>query len=686
MSTVDIFDMTDTWNAAGTAFTAVKMDVTNTASASGSYLLDMQIGSSSVFRIGKTGSIEMGLQSGFVDFNTNELRLDDDGNTSIRADTDNQIDIKINAADDFQFTANTFTALSGSTIATNTIAETTATSGVTIDSLLIKDGGVGGSFNFSGVISPAQITSNTNDYDPTGLSTATTLRLSTDASRDLTGIAGGVEGRLLILHNVGAQNLVLKDESASSTAANRFALTSDITLPGDESTQIQYDSTSSRWRQISVSTALTGISGPVSSTDEGIIRWNGTGATVAQDSGILISDNDTMFFPELAAADADVAGLGQVWVKNDTPNKLFFTDDAGTDFDLTSGGDVSKTGTPVDNQLAVWTDASTLEGDASLTFDTATDTLQVRGPAGTGASSASVLNLATVETTIVDGDQLGRIDFQAPLEASGTDAILVAASIWAEADATFDASTNTTDLVFATATSETAAAKMRLATTAAALVPETTDTLALGTSTLNWSDLFLDSGAVINFDSGDVTVTHSANKLAFAGATSGYQFAQSLFLTEAAAAIADVAGDGQVWIKSDTPNAQYFTDDTGQDIKAAHEKMESLIIACSDETSDLTTGTKVTFRMPFGFECKEAGASVTTAGTTGTMTIDIHDDATTIMATDKIDIATTATIDDDSAVVSAGTIAKDSVIEIIIDAVHTTAAKGLKVWMLGHQT
>lgn len=38
-------------------------------------------------------------------------------------------------------------------------------------------------------------------------------------------------------------------------------------------------------------------------------------------------------------------------------------------------GDVSKVGTPVNNQLAVWTGDGTIEGDASLTFDTTTDTL-----------------------------------------------------------------------------------------------------------------------------------------------------------------------------------------------------------------------------------------------------------------------------------------------------------------------
>ena len=41
----------------------------------------------------------------------------------------------------------------------------------------------------------------------------------------------------------------------------------------------------------------------------------------------------------------------------------------------TGSGDVSKVGTPVNNQVGVWTGDGTLEGDADLTFDTATNTL-----------------------------------------------------------------------------------------------------------------------------------------------------------------------------------------------------------------------------------------------------------------------------------------------------------------------
>jgi len=53
---------------------------------------------------------------GTLDVNGAELILDADADTSITADTDDTIDIKIAGADDFQFTANTMSVLSGSTL------------------------------------------------------------------------------------------------------------------------------------------------------------------------------------------------------------------------------------------------------------------------------------------------------------------------------------------------------------------------------------------------------------------------------------------------------------------------------------------------------------------------------------------------------------------------------------------
>ena len=53
---------------------------------------------------------------GTLDVNGQELILDADADTSITADTDDQIDFKISGADDFRMTANNFNVLSGSTL------------------------------------------------------------------------------------------------------------------------------------------------------------------------------------------------------------------------------------------------------------------------------------------------------------------------------------------------------------------------------------------------------------------------------------------------------------------------------------------------------------------------------------------------------------------------------------------
>ena len=52
-----------------------------------------------------------------------------------------------------------------------------------------------------------------------------------------------------------------------------------------------------------------------------------------------------------------------------------------------------------------------------------------------------------------------------------------------------------------------------------ALTPGTSDGIALGTTSLMWSDLFLASGGVMNFNNGNVTMTHSADTLTVVGAT-----------------------------------------------------------------------------------------------------------------------------------------------------------------------
>jgi len=127
-------------------------------------------------------------------------------------------------------------------------ADGTLKSSLTITTPTINGGLLAQNIAFSSDISPSSLSADQDNYNPTDLSTASTLRLTSSTSVNITGLAGGATGRLLLIHNIGSSNIVLKDESASSTAANRFALPGDITLVADSVILLQYDATSSRWR------------------------------------------------------------------------------------------------------------------------------------------------------------------------------------------------------------------------------------------------------------------------------------------------------------------------------------------------------------------------------------------------------------------------------------------------------
>lgn len=58
----------------------------------------------------------------------------------------------------------------------------------------------------------------------------------------------------------------------------------------------------------------------------------------------------------------------------------------------------------------------------------------------------------------------------------------------------------------------------------ASVLPTVDGVPGIGTAGLGFSGVHLSAAAMINWDSGDVTIAHSANALAFTGATSGYSF------------------------------------------------------------------------------------------------------------------------------------------------------------------
>ena len=111
------------------------------------------------------------------------------------------------------------------------------------------------------------------------------------------------------------------------------------------------------------------------------------------------------------------------------------------------------------------------------------------------------------------------------------------------------------------------------------IIPITTDGGSLGSAGLNWSDLFLDSGAVINFDDGNVTLTHTSGKLLTSGDISGSSATTGSF------GRLELAGDAVI-----QGNLTFGDADT--DNIAFGGEISSSLIPTTDDFFDLGTATK----------------------------------------------------------------------------------------------
>ena len=452
-----------------------------------------------------------------IDLNANELIIDLDADTSITADTDDQIDIKIAGADDFRFTANTFTALAGSSIVVPasglTIGSTAVTS--TAAELNLIDGGA--STGTTAVADADGII--TNDGGTMRLTTAATFKtyfqegIST-AYDDLTAGDAAVNittssGNITIDAAANDSDIIFKgtDNSADITmltldgsAAGDATFNNQI-IVGDGKLVLNSTAVTSTAAELNL---LDGVSGLVqadltklaaidaTATELNLIDGDATVGTtaIADGDGLIINDAGTMrvstvqtlaaylddeitAMPNLTTASALVtvsaldsgsitSGFGAI--DNGTSNIRSATITAETAFvpDAANGASLGTTSLEFAD-LYLHDGAQILFGaDQDVVLTHAADAGLTLKTATTSDDTKATLTLQTGDTDIAANDVLGQLHFQAPDEGAGTDAILVAAGIAAISEGDFSASNNATKLSFQTGASEAASEKMSL--------------------------------------------------------------------------------------------------------------------------------------------------------------------------------------------------------------------------------
>ena len=85
-----------------------------------------------------------------------------------------------------------------------------------------------------------------------------------------------------------------------------------------------------------------------------------------------------------------------------------------------------------------------------------------------------------------------------------------------------------------------------------ALTPGSSDGTALGTTSLMWSDLFLASGAIINFNNGNLTLTHSSNALTLSGSDKLQFGDDATYIHQSADSVLDLVSDGELELNATT--------------------------------------------------------------------------------------------------------------------------------------
>ena len=213
--------------------------------------------------------------------------------------------------------------------------------------------------------------------------------------------------------------------------------------------------------------------------------------TIKTDDGALL----TLQTSDTTITDGDVLGALQFQAPSEG---------SGTDAIAVAGAIVAEADATFTDEIAS-TDLVFKVGTAVASDNAAVEKMRLthEGDLEVKAADGAILKLQTTSTDVTDGNVLGAIEFNAPLEAGDTDSRETAAAIVAEADDTFAADSNKTDMVFKLGSSEAATEKMRLAHEGILSIP------ADGSTTTNGIHIGAGADLIMFHESGDSKIKHT---------------------------------------------------------------------------------------------------------------------------------------------------------------------------------